>query len=88
MNLKKLHNLFLIGIALCSCFSYAQNIDNQEVQDLIVSSYESVKKLLMEHQYELENLAKLLLKKEVVYLEDLEEILGKRTKEIPLNAKD
>ena len=34
MNLKKLHNLFLIGIALCSCFSYAQNIDNQEVQDL------------------------------------------------------
>jgi tetratricopeptide (TPR) repeat protein len=39
MNLKKLHNLFLIGIALCSCFSYAQNIDNQEVQDLKFQEY-------------------------------------------------
>ena len=70
---------------------YSENMAkliDQEVQDLIVSSYESVKKLLIEHQYELENLAKLLLKKEVVYLEDLEEILGKRIKEIPLSAKD
>jgi len=39
MNLKKLHNLFLIGIALCSWFSYAQNIDNQEVQDLKFQEY-------------------------------------------------
>jgi AFG3 family protein len=70
---------------------YSENMAkliDKEVHHLIVSSYESVKKLLIEHQYELENLAKLLLKKEVVYLEDLEEILGKRTKEIPLNAKD
>ncbi len=65
----------------------AELIDN-EVQDLIVSSYERVKKLLTDHQNELENLAKMLLKKEVVYLEDLEQILGKRIKEIPENAKD
>jgi len=70
---------------------YSENMAkliDKEVHHLIVSSYESVKKLLIEHQYELENLAKLLLKKEVVYLEDLEEILGKRIKEIPLCAKD
>jgi len=70
---------------------YSENMAkliDKEVHHLIVSSYESVKKLLIEHQYELENLAKLLLKKEVVYLEDLEEILGKRIKEIPLSAKD
>jgi len=34
MNLKNLHNIFLIVIGLCSCFSYAQNIDNQELQNL------------------------------------------------------
>ena len=39
MNLKKLHSIFLIGIALCSCFSHAQNIDNQEVQDLKFQEY-------------------------------------------------
>jgi len=39
MNLKKLHSIFLIGIALCSCFSYAQNIDNQELEDLKFQEY-------------------------------------------------
>ena len=39
MNLKKLHSIFLIGIALYSCFSNAQNIDNQEVQDLKFQEY-------------------------------------------------
>jgi len=70
---------------------YSENMAkliDKEVQDLIISSYESVKILLINHKNELENLAKLLLKKEVVYLEDLEQILGKRIKEIPLNAKD
>jgi cell division protease FtsH len=33
---------------------------------------------LLEHKAELESLGKLLLKKEVVYLEDLESVLGKR----------
>ena len=39
MNLKKLHSIFLIGIVLCSCFSYAQNIDNQELEDLKFQEY-------------------------------------------------
>jgi len=65
----------------------AELID-KEVQDLIVSSYEKVINLLKDHQNELENLAQLLLKKEVVYLDDLEQILGKRIKEIPMKAKD
>lgn len=34
MKFKKTHRLFLIGIVLFSYFSYAQNIDNQEIQDL------------------------------------------------------
>lgn len=65
----------------------AQLIDN-EVQDLINSAYNRTKKLLLKHKNELKNLAKLLLKKEVIYLEDLEEILGKRTKEILANILD
>jgi predicted Zn-dependent protease len=34
MKFKKLHSLFLVGIVMFSSFSYAQNIDNQEVLDL------------------------------------------------------
>ncbi|WP_298369402.1 ATP-dependent zinc metalloprotease FtsH [uncultured Lutibacter sp.] len=59
-----------------------------EVQNLISLSYNNVSKLLINHQQELEDLANLLLKKEVVYLEDLEQILGKRIKEITLNKED
>lgn len=55
----------------------AQLID-KEVQDLITTAYERTKNLLMEHRTELEKLAQLLLKKEVVEKEDLETILGKR----------
>lgn len=55
----------------------AQLID-KEVQDLIITAYERTKNLLMEHKTELEKLAQLLLKKEVVEKEDLEMILGKR----------
>ncbi|SNR69745.1 cell division protease FtsH [Lutibacter agarilyticus] len=65
----------------------AELID-KEVQDLINLSYEKVSKLLITHQKELEVLAKLLLKKEVVYLEDLEQILGERINETPINIAD
>ncbi len=65
----------------------AELID-KEVQDLINLSYEKVSKLLITRQKELEILAKLLLEKEVVYLEDLEQILGKRIKEIPIKTAD
>jgi cell division protease FtsH len=59
----------------------AEKID-KEVQLLITNAYERTKKLLVEHKVELVNLGKLLLKKEVVYLEDLEMILGKRLSKI------
>ena len=65
----------------------AQLID-KEVQNLITSAYDRTKKLLQKHKAKLETLAELLLKKEVVLLEDLEKILGKRTTEAPANSKD
>jgi cell division protease FtsH len=55
----------------------AEKID-KEVQLLIANAYERTKKLLLEHKAELESLGKLLLKKEVIYLKDLEDVLGKR----------
>ncbi len=55
----------------------AQRID-QEVHQLITSAYDRTKELLLEHSNELEALKRLLIKKEVVDKEDLEEIMGKR----------
>jgi AFG3 family protein len=59
----------------------AQLID-KEVQNLIFSAYERTKNLLIKHRIELENLAQLLLKKEMVETEELENILGERTLEL------
>ncbi len=59
----------------------AQLID-KEVQNLIITAYNRTKALLLAHREELEKLAQLLLQKEVVEKEDLEEILGKRSTEI------
>jgi cell division protease FtsH len=70
---------------------YSENMAtliDKEVQELIVSSYNRTIELLLKHQNKLESLGLMLLKKEVVYLEDLEKILGKRTKEIPANVRD
>lgn len=64
----------------------AQLID-KEVQDLIITSYERTKALLLEHRDELEKLAQLLLKQEVVEKEDLENILGKRILSIPMDTE-
>jgi len=55
----------------------AQRID-REVHQLVTSAYERTRELLLEHRDELEALTRLLIKKEVVDKEDLEEILGKR----------
>ncbi|PHN01227.1 ATP-dependent zinc metalloprotease FtsH [Flavilitoribacter nigricans] len=55
----------------------AQLID-QEVKSLVEAAYERTKKILVEHQAELEELAELLLKKEVVYKDDLVGIFGER----------
>ena len=51
---------------------------DEEVMKLITSEYERAKTLLISHKLQLEELAKLLLKQEVVDKEDLECILGKR----------
>ena len=59
----------------------AKQIDH-EVHNLIMYAYERTKKLLIAHKNELENLAQLLLKKEVVDKDDLEELLGKRGEKI------
>ena len=55
----------------------AQLID-KEVRDLVNSCYNRTKDLLLDHRAELEALAQLLLKKEIVEKEDLEKIMGKR----------
>ena len=55
----------------------AEMID-KEVQELVTTAYERTKNLLTEHKEQLVKLAQLLLAKEVVEIEDLEQILGKR----------
>ena len=55
----------------------AQLID-KEVQELIGTIYNNIRNLLLEHKDELEELAELLLNKEVAEKKDLENILGKR----------
>ena len=60
---------------------YSENMAkliDKEVHDLITSCYERTKKMLLKHRDELEKLAQLLLKKEVVYKDDLEKVMGKR----------
>ena len=55
----------------------AKTID-EEVRKLIASIYEKTKKLLLERRQELELIAQELLKKEVIYKEDVERLIGKR----------
>ncbi|WP_343858973.1 ATP-dependent zinc metalloprotease FtsH [Fulvivirga kasyanovii] len=56
---------------------------DSEVRKLIDECYKQAKAVLMEHKQELIELAGLLLKKEVVYQPELEEVLGKRAKQHP-----
>ncbi|MBA3899923.1 MAG: ATP-dependent metallopeptidase FtsH/Yme1/Tma family protein [Bacteroidetes bacterium] len=55
----------------------AQVID-EEVSKLVTAAYEKTKAMLTENKPKLEKLAELLLQKEVIFKEDLEEIFGKR----------
>jgi len=55
----------------------AEVID-QEISKLLESAYERAKKVLIDNKVKLESLAKVLLEKEVIFREDLEEIFGKR----------
>ena len=55
----------------------AETID-QEVRKIVESAYERAKTLLGENRDKLEKLTTLLLEREVIFREDLEEIFGKR----------
>ena len=48
------------------------------LKKMVDEAYERTKKILGEHKKELEQLAELLLKKEVIFKDDLEKIFGKR----------
>ncbi|WP_372919958.1 ATP-dependent zinc metalloprotease FtsH [Salegentibacter sp.] len=70
---------------------YSENMAeliDKKVHDLITKSYERTKKILVDHKAELEELAQLLLKKEVVEKTDLERILGERNTEVLFDEKD
>jgi cell division protease FtsH len=51
---------------------------DEEVRLLVSSNYEKTKKLLTENKSHLVEVAEQLLTSEILYKEDLEEILGKR----------
>ena len=55
----------------------AETID-EEVRNLIATEYERAKKVLLEHKEGHAKLAQLLIDREVIFAEDLEEIFGKR----------
>jgi len=55
----------------------AEAID-EEVKKLIEKAYERTKKILRDHKAQLDSLAQMLLEREVIFREDLEEIFGKR----------
>ena len=55
----------------------AETID-QEVRKIVEAAYERAKKILSENRDHLEQLATLLLEREVIFREDLEVIFGKR----------
>ncbi len=54
---------------------------DKKITDLITTQYQRAKDILTEHKDELEQLAQLLLDKEIADKEDLEKILGKRKAE-------
>jgi len=55
----------------------AQQID-EEISKLIESSYTRAKEILIENKEKLNQLAEILIEKEVIFAEDLEAIFGKR----------
>jgi len=55
---------------------------DKEVQNLVFDCYARTKNLLYDHRKELDELAQLLLEKEVAEIDDLKRILGSRTPEI------
>ena len=64
-------------------------IIDEEVSKLIENAYIRTKEILTAHKKDLDRLANLLLEREVIFMEDLEFIFGKRPfqKELPAPAK-
>ncbi|GHT11821.1 ATP-dependent zinc metalloprotease FtsH [Bacteroidia bacterium] len=60
---------------------------DEEVQALVDAAYKLAKQTLAKHKEGLEKLANLLLEREVIFTENVEEIFGKRPKEDDLTAK-
>lgn len=58
-------------------------IIDEEVSEIIERAYERAKQILSQNRAKLTSLAKKLLEKEVIFKEDLEEIIGKRKFPIP-----
>lgn len=56
---------------------------DEEVRKLVAAAYERAKEVLRENKVQLKAVAELLLKKEVIFKEDLESILGKRKDHSP-----
>jgi len=63
-------------------------IIDEEVRALVENAYQRTKKILLENKNALSELAERLLKKEVVFKEDLEEILGKRSGDTGENTEN
>ena len=64
-------------------------IIDEEVSKLIENAYARTKEILLAHKADLDRLAMLLLEREVIFMEDLEFIFGKRPfeKELPAPPK-
>jgi AFG3 family protein len=54
---------------------------DEEVRKLVNDAYQRTKELLQQNKESLQKVAEMLLKKEVIFKEDLEGILGKRPDE-------
>lgn len=54
------------------------NLIDEEVRNLIDGAYDRTKELLQKHKNDLEIIAKELLKKEILFKSDLEDLIGKR----------
>ena len=66
---------------------HTAKIIDEEVSQLIESTYQRAKDILLEHKDLLSKLAQQLLEKEVIFREDLETIFGKRKWEKPEEAE-
>jgi len=54
---------------------------DEEVRQLVANAYEHSKEILESNKESLRKVAELLLEKEVIYKEDMEQILGRRNPE-------